>query len=177
MERCQPLADGHFPSLLAMLCICLPLCPLFYFFLPAKNILLIFFSTQERSKYSLNSSSSLSLEGFHSSSVGKESTCNARDTGDSIPVDSIPGLGRFPGGEKSNPLQCSCLKNPMDRRAWWATEYQGRGSLVGCRLWGHTGSDTPEVTQQQQQQHAQILNSLQIAHETAAFIRVSYGLI
>ena len=45
----------------------------------------------------------------------------AEDTGDSIPVDSIPGLGRFPGGGKGNPLQCSCLKNPMDRGAWWAT--------------------------------------------------------
>ena len=33
----------------------------------------------------------------------------------------IPGLGRSPGGGHGNPLQCSCLKNPMDRRAWWAT--------------------------------------------------------
>ena len=31
-------------------------------------------------------------------------------------------------------------------------ESQGRGSLVGCRLWGRTGSDTTEATQQQQQQ-------------------------
>ena len=34
-----------------------------------------------------------------------------------------------------NPLQCSCLENPRDK-----------GSLVGCRLWGHTESDTTEVT-------------------------------
>ena len=33
----------------------------------------------------------------------------------------IPGLGRFSGGGHGNPLQCSCLKNPMDRGAWWAT--------------------------------------------------------
>ena len=32
----------------------------------------------------------------------------------------IPGLGRSPGGGHSNPLQCSCLGNPMDRGAWWA---------------------------------------------------------
>ena len=33
---------------------------------------------------------------------------------------SIPGLGRSPGGN-GNPLQYSCLENPMDRGAWWAT--------------------------------------------------------
>ena len=34
---------------------------------------------------------------------------------------SIPGLGRSPGGGHGNPFQCSCLENPMDRGAWWAT--------------------------------------------------------
>ena len=34
---------------------------------------------------------------------------------------SIPGSGRSPGGENGNPLQYSCLENPMDRGAWWAT--------------------------------------------------------
>ena len=38
-----------------------------------------------------------------------------RDTG------SIPGLGRSPGGEHGKPLQYSCLENPKDRGAWWAT--------------------------------------------------------
>ena len=33
----------------------------------------------------------------------------------------IPGLRRSPGGGNGNPLQYSCLKNPMDRAAWWAT--------------------------------------------------------
>ena len=37
-----------------------------------------------------------------------------RDTG------SIPGWGRFPGEGNGNPLQYSCLGNPMDRGAWWA---------------------------------------------------------
>ena len=36
-------------------------------------------------------------------------------------VDSIPGLGRSPGGGQGNPLQYSCLENPMDRGAWRAT--------------------------------------------------------
>jgi len=36
---------------------------------------------------------------------------------------SIPGLGRFPGEGNGNPLQYSCLENPMDRRAWKGTVY------------------------------------------------------
>ena len=32
---------------------------------------------------------------------------------------SIPGLGRSPGEGNGNPVQCSCLGNPMDRGAWW----------------------------------------------------------
>ena len=45
---------------------------------------------------------------------GKESACNEGDP------DSIPGLGRPPGGGHGNPLQYSCLENPMDRGAWQA---------------------------------------------------------
>ena len=55
--------------------------------------------------------------GFPHSSVSKESACNARDLG------SIPGLGRSPGEGNGNPLQYSCLENPMDRGAWRATVY------------------------------------------------------
>ena len=47
----------------------------------------------------------------------KNSPANAGDTGD---MGLIPGLGRFPRGEKGNPLQYSCLENPMDRGAWQA---------------------------------------------------------
>ena len=36
----------------------------------------------------------------------------------------IPGLGRSPGGELGNPLQYSCLENPMDSGAWWATVHE-----------------------------------------------------
>ena len=45
----------------------------------------------------------------------KESACNAEDLG------SNPGLGRSPREGNGNPLQYSCLGNPMDRGAWWAT--------------------------------------------------------
>ena len=43
---------------------------------------------------------------------GKESVCNAGDTGNAGP---IPGSGRSPGGGPGNPLQYLCLENPMDR--------------------------------------------------------------
>ena len=46
---------------------------------------------------------------------GKESPAN---TGGAV---LIPGLGRFSGEGNGNPVQYSCLKNPIDRRAWWAT--------------------------------------------------------
>ena len=36
----------------------------------------------------------------------------------------IPGLGRSPGEGNGNPLQYSCLKNSMDRGAWWATVHE-----------------------------------------------------
>ena len=61
---------------------------------------------------------------FSSSSLGKVSACNVGDLG------SIPGWGRSPGEENGNPLQYSCLENPMDGGAW-------------C-LWGHKESDTDE---------------------------------
>ena len=41
--------------------------------------------------------------------------------GDAGDLGSIPGLGRCPGEGNGNPLQYSCLGNPMDRGAWWAT--------------------------------------------------------
>ena len=50
--------------------------------------------------------------GFPGSSDGKLSACNAGDLG------SIPGFGRSPGEGTGNPLQYSCLENPMDRGAW-----------------------------------------------------------
>ena len=53
--------------------------------------------------------------GFLGGSDSKESTCNVGDLG------SIPGLGKSPGGGHGNLLQYSCLENPMDRGAWWAT--------------------------------------------------------
>ena len=48
-------------------------------------------------------------------SAMQETACSVGDLG------SIPGSGRSPGGGNGNPLQNSCLGDPMDRGAWWAT--------------------------------------------------------
>ena len=51
---------------------------------------------------------------FPSGSGGKESACNAGE----------PGLGGSPGEGNGNPLQYSCLENPMERGAWWAAVHE-----------------------------------------------------
>ena len=56
--------------------------------------------------------------GFPGGATGKELPANARDTGD---ADSVPRLGISPGEGNGNPVQYSCLENPMDRGAWRAT--------------------------------------------------------
>ena len=43
------------------------------------------------------------------------------NAGDARDLGSIPGLGSYPGEGNGNSLQCSCLGNPTDRGAWWAT--------------------------------------------------------
>ena len=60
----------------------------------------------------------MGVGGLASGSVGKESAYSAEDTGF---TGSIPGSERSPGEGNGNPLQYSCLKNPMHRGAWWAT--------------------------------------------------------
>ena len=57
--------------------------------------------------------SQMFVSGFPSGSVVKNQPA-IQETG------WIPGLGRFPEEENGNPLQYSCLRNPMDRGAWWA---------------------------------------------------------
>jgi len=56
----------------------------------------------------------MKIEGLPWWLSGKESTCNAGDTG------LIPGSERTPREGNDNPLQYSCLGNPMDRGGWWA---------------------------------------------------------
>ena len=60
--------------------------------------------------------------GFPGGSVVKKSPANAGDEG------LIPGSGRSPREGNGNPLQYSCLENPMDRGAWWATVHRAAKS-------------------------------------------------
>ena len=62
--------------------------------------------------------------GFTGGSDSKESACSAGDSG------SILGSGRSPGEGNGNPLQYSCLENPMDGGAWWATVHGVAKSLT-----------------------------------------------
>ena len=71
---------------------------------------------------------------------GKESTCQSGDTRD---VDSIPGSGRSPGGGDGHLLQYSCLENPVDRGAWWATVHGVTKELdTNKQLYTHTHTHT-----------------------------------
>ena len=65
--------------------------------------------------------------GFPGGSVVKNPPASARD------MDSIPGSGRSSGGGNGNPLQYSCLENPKDRAAWWATVHGGTKSQIGLK--------------------------------------------
>ena len=51
---------------------------------------------------------------------------------------SIPGSGRSPGGGHVNPLQYSCLENPMDRGAWWVTVHGVTKSQTRLRDFIHS---------------------------------------
>ena len=57
------------------------------------------------------------VKNFPGGKVVRNLPANAGDTGDRVREES----GRFPGGRNGNPLQHSCLENPTDREAWWAT--------------------------------------------------------
>ena len=71
----------------------------------------------------------LFYQGFPGGTGDGESACNAGDAG------SIPGSGRSPGVANGNPLQCSCLGNPMDKR-----------TQEGYSPQGHKELDTTEAT-------------------------------
>ena len=73
----------------------------------------------------------IGVKDFPGGSVGKESA-NARDVG------SIPGSERSSGEGNSNPLQCSCLGNPLDRGAWPATVHGVAKSRTQLSVHAHT---------------------------------------
>ena len=70
--------------------------------------------------------------GFPGGSVVKNPSANVGD------VDSIPGLGRFPGGGNGNSFQYSCLENPIDRGGWQAMVHRVTKSQTRLNDWVHT---------------------------------------
>ena len=66
---------------------------------------------------------------FQVALVVKNPPADARDAG------SIPGSGRSPGEGNANPLQYSCLENPMDRGAWWATVHGAAKNWIQLGDW------------------------------------------
>ena len=97
------------------------------------------------------------MGGFLNGSDGKESTCNARDTGD---AGSIPGSGRSPGKGNGNPFRYSCLKSPIDKRTWWATV---------CGDHGVTKSERQLSTQ------AQNINMIDLSNALKRWSHLQYG--
>ena len=73
----------------------------------------------------------------------KNPYANAGNTGN---VNSIPGLGKFPGKGHGNPLQYSCLKNPMARGAWQATVHGEPEEPGGLHSVGSQRLDSTEHT-------------------------------
>ena len=71
--------------------------------------------------------------GFPGGSEVKASACSVGDSG------SIPELGRSPGEGNGNPLQYSCLENPMDGGAWWATVQEVAKSWTRLSDFTHFG--------------------------------------
>ena len=82
----------------------------------------------------------------------KNPSVNAEDTRD---MGWIPGLGRSPGRGNGNPLQYSCLGNPMDRGAWWATVHKVAKSQRGL-----SDSPSPPSTNTHMKSYMQIYTEI-----------------
>ena len=90
---------------------------------------------------SIISGPAIRSKGFPSGSVVNESACNARTAGD---TGLSPGWGRSPGEGHANPLQYSCLENPIENPIG-VSPREGHRCLAGYSLWGHKESDMTEL--------------------------------
>ena len=95
--------------------------------------------------------------GFLGGSVVKNPPASAGDAGD---LGSIPGSGRSPGEGNGNPLQYSCLGNPMDRGAWGATVHgvaKSRTRLSDFTSFHFTGGSKQDHPQEKEMQKGKML--------------------
>ena len=104
------------------------MCPFIHCIHCSQMSLLLQLDYEHHMNNSYHLSSLFEYLGFPGGSEVKASACNAGDLG------SIPGSGKSPGEGNGNPLQYSCLENPMDGGAWWAY----------ISPWGRKESDTTE---------------------------------
>ena len=84
-----------------------------------------------RNTKDLETMKSCTVEKLDNQAQTVESACSVGDLG------SIPGLGRSPGGGHGNPLQYSCLENPVDRGARWATVHRVTNRYNWARTQSH----------------------------------------
>ena len=95
------------------------------------------------------------------------------NAGDAKDVGSIPGSGRFPGQGNGNPLQYSCLGNPMDREAWRATVHGISKSWTRLSDSAGEGNGTPlqysclENPWMEEPGRLQSMGSLRVGHDGA----------
>ena len=95
-------------------------------------------------------------------SIGKESTCNARNLG------LIPGSGSSPGEGNGNPLQHSCLEDPMVRGAWQATVHRVAQSWT--RLMApHSSTLAWKIPWMEEPGRLQSTGSLRVGHDLSDF--------
>ena len=78
--------------------------------------------------------------GFPGDAVVRNLPANAGDAGEAV---LVPGPGRSPGGGNDSPLQCSCLGDPMNRGALWATDPGVTESDTTMHAWTFCGVPAP----------------------------------
>ena len=139
--QASKLAQGFIPSLFSQ-----PLMPTGFYFSSRKELYsTCYYATLLLKRYVcvllFLKWLQTSPQGFLGGTHGKEPACQCRRH-------KSPGLGRSPGGGHGNPLWYSCLENPMDRGAWWATVHGDKKSQTRLKQHSmHTYLSTPQIKQ------------------------------
>ena len=87
----------------------------------------------------------------------------------------VPGSGRYPGGSHNNPLQYSCLENPMDRGTWWATVHGVAKSRTRLSDFTFTVHSTGNYSQYPVKNHNGKEYQGEYAHSPSLWITLLYS--